>query len=571
MKTNFTQISLTNLTYVYSDAEEPLFESVNATFARGWTAVLGDNGIGKTTLVRIALGELRPNAGTVSPAPGNLITAYCPQDTAEHPHNLEDFANDWSAETLELRDLLGIGDDWPWRYDSLSGGEKKRLQIACALAERPDLLVLDEPTNHVDAPTRTAIATAAQQFLGIGILVSHDVALLDAVADRCLFFERRHGSGGNRTVLVARRGNYSQAVHEQSRTNLSKARELKNARRTALRLNEVKAERRHEAAQAAQKRRGDRIDPKDRDALAKRGMAIYTGKDGRAGAASARIDTQVAAAQQRLETMETAAKRYDGELFLDVQPSHRRELLRMRAQKIVFGLLATDSFDSTGSSNTPGQQEQVSEKQPLEEQLPAKQPPEEQSAGLIIPEISVGPRDHIGVRGPNGTGKTTLIEAIKRSVDRDNKRSAAAGNAPLSLLFIPQETTDTDEQRAFARLARLNPRQRARVLSGVAQLNSDPDRLLAGEAPSPGELRKLLLCLGIVVDEPELIMMDEPTNHLDLHSLQALGRAMQSFPGALILVSHDSSFLDACTSMTWNLARADQSSTENSTLTVELR
>ncbi|MCI1936042.1 MAG: ATP-binding cassette domain-containing protein [Bifidobacteriaceae bacterium] len=566
MKTNFTQISLTNLTYAYSDAEEPVFESVNATFARGWTAILGDNGIGKTTLARIALGQLQPDSGTVSPAPGNLITAYCPQDTAEHPRNLEDFTNDWSAETLELRDLLGIGDDWPWRYDSLSGGEKKRLQIACALAERPDLLVLDEPTNHVDAPTRTAIAMAAQRFLGIGILVSHDVALLDAVADRCLFFERRHASGGNRTVLVARRGNYSQALQEQSRTNLSEARELKNARRTALRLNEVKAERHHEAAQAAQKRRGDKIDPKDHDALAKRGMAIYTGKDGRAGAASARIDTQVTAAQQRLETIETAAKRYDGELFLEAQPSHRRELVHMRAQKLVFGHSATDSSDSASSPNTPGQQEQASEKQLPEKQLPAKQ-----QAGLIIPELSVGPRDHIGVRGPNGTGKTTLIEAIKRSVDRDNERSAAAGSAPLSLLFIPQETTDADEQRAFTRLATLNPHQRARVLSGVAQLNSDPDRLLAGEAPSPGELRKLLLCLGIVVDEPELLMMDEPTNHLDLHSLQALGRAMQSFPGALILVSHDSSFLDTCTSMTWNLARAGQSPTGNSTLTVELR
>ena len=86
----------------------------------------------------------------------------------------------------------------------------------------------------------------------------------------------------------------------------------------------------------------------------------------------------------------------------------------------------------------------------------------------------------------------------------------------------------------------------------MAQLNSDPDRILAGERVSPGELRKLMLALGML-DRPVLILMDEPTNHLDLHSTEALEQALSAFPGALVLVSHDPTFLAAATARTWEV------------------
>ena len=91
------------------------------------------------------------------------------------------------------------------------------------------------------------------------------------------------------------------------------------------------------------------------------------------------------------------------------------------------------------------------------------------------------------------------------------------------------------------------------MLSNVAQLNSHPDRLLEGDVTSPGELRKLMLALGML-DHPVLIIMDEPSNHLDLHSVEALERALASYPGALLLVSHDRPFLAACTTRTWEIA-----------------
>ena len=90
--------------------------------------------------------------------------------------------------------------------------------------------------------------------------------------------------------------------------------------------------------------------------------------------------------------------------------------------------------------------------------------------------------------------------------------------------------------------------QRGKLLSIVAQLDSDPDRIMVGETVSSGELRKLILARGIL-EEPQLIVMDEPTNHLDIHSVEALERALAGFPGALAVVSHDEAFLSATCQM----------------------
>lgn len=204
-------LTLTNIVFTYPGTSEPLLDGIDVTFARGWTAVLGDNGIGKTTLAKLAIGRLSPDAGRISPTPNRLHTGYCPQNTDETPENLEDFACDWSPQAMEIRRELGIGDDWPWRPGTLSDGEAKRLQIACALATDPDVLVLDEPTNHVDRPTRERI------------IVSHDVALIDAAASSCALFERDHVRGRNITVVRVRPGNYSAASMDAQRERAAAA------------------------------------------------------------------------------------------------------------------------------------------------------------------------------------------------------------------------------------------------------------------------------------------------------------------------------------------------------------
>ena len=538
-------LTLSHIDFTYPGTPEPLFEDISVSFPQGWTAVLGDNGIGKSTLAAIATGRLTPDAGSVSPAPVRLVIAVCPQLTDEVPDNLEDFAADWSPEALSVRQALRLDDGWLYRYDTLSGGEAKRVQIACALAKRPDLLVLDEPTNHVDEPTRNAIAAAMGGFRGIGVLISHDADLIDATCGRSLIFERRHVGHRNVTVANVYQGGYTQANAQRRANDERDAGLLRSARREHERLRGAQAERFRQVqhANAARDNGGRRIDPKDHDARGALHLAKATSLDSGASRVYAQLNGRIAAAERRIASLSVAAKRYDGDIWMDAAPSHRAELIRIGPGVVRFGDAAiVDDDAALADGRTPrpdGSSDSVGMCSHLHVgggvwRISVEGDGHDRVGGIVgvrIPLLSVGPRDHIGVTGPNGLGKSTIIRALLRTA------------ADVRTLTIAQNTAADDARRAMGRLAGLPAKDRARVLSSYAQLNADPDKLLAGESPSPGELRKLLLCLGLL-DRPELIVMDEPTNHLDLESKEALARVLAEYPGALVVVSHERWFIE---------------------------
>lgn len=142
------QLSLSGVSYAYPSSVQPILTDVTVAFPSGWTGLLGDNGCGKSTLARIACGLIEPDAGSVT---RGLVCTMCPQEADVAPEGLYDFAADYGREARELRRIFRIEDDMPWRFDELSFGERKKLQIAVALWQRPDVLVADEPTNHLDA------------------------------------------------------------------------------------------------------------------------------------------------------------------------------------------------------------------------------------------------------------------------------------------------------------------------------------------------------------------------------------------------------------------------------------
>ena len=489
------QLVLSGVTYAYPAAREAVISNLTITFPAGWTALLGDNGCGKTTLAKIACGLIEPDAGSVR---RNLVCSYVAQDADEPPEGLADFALDYGRDARELRESFRIEDDMPWRWGELSFGERKKLQVATALWGRPDVLVADEPTNHLDADAREQLGAALARFRGIGILVSHDRELVDLLATRCASFE----PGG----IVVRPGGYS-AAHDQAELERSSAAaERQNARRELARLAAEKDKRAHEAARADARRSKRNLDPRDHDARGKIDLAVFTGKDGQAGRLSSQMDARLVAARERLAAVRVT-KRYDGDLWMDAEPARRRTVLHVPPATIPCGPEGT----------------------------------------LEIPELWVGNTDHVGVVGPNGAGKSTLLSHLRVLLAQ-----AADAGLGLEVLDIPQELPAEARDAVVGRVTSLTPADRGRVLSTVAQLNSDPDRILEGGRTSPGELRKLMLAEGIL-RHPALIVMDEPTNHLDLHSTEALERALAAYPGALLLVSHDRRFLDACTARTWEV------------------
>ena len=482
------QLSLQSISYTYSSSVEPILHNVSVVFPQGWTGLLGDNGCGKTTLAKIACGQLAPQEGMVT---GPSVALLCSQETAFAPENLYDFAAAYDREARDLRRELALEDDMPWRYDELSCGEQKKLQIACALWAKPDVLVLDEPTNHIDAAARSCLMTALRRFDGIGIVVSHDRELLDGLVERCASFEAG--------AVRVRPGGFTRASGQRDLERSASMRERRRAKEQLDRLMVEKDKRAHEAARADARMSKRRVDPKDRSAKAKIDLARVSGQDGRRGRLSSQLEGRLDAARERLARVRVE-KRYDGDLWLDVAPAPRRVLIRSRECDIPCG---------------PG--------------------------ALHLPDLYVGNTDHIAITGPNGAGKSTLLEHLRPHVPDG-----------IAWLDIPQELDEELAHGVVERVRALSSGERGRVLSVVAQLNSDPARILEGCATSPGEMRKLLLALG-VLSSPALIVMDEPTNHLDLHSVEALERALAGYPGALLLVSHDERFLNACTSVRWSI------------------
>ena len=511
------QLNLSDIEYTYPLTVEPAIRNVTTTLPAGWTGFVGDNGSGKTTLARVVCGLLQPDVGVVSPL---LFSTYCDQSTEEPPGNLEDFAVAYDRAAIKLRNELAIGDDWPWRYDTLSCGQQKRLQVACALWSAPDVLVVDEPTNHVDASTRQALFTALSKFKGIGVLISHDRELLDALCSQCLFI-----ANGTATM---RPGGYSQASSQVAleRSSAIHAREI--AQKEKARTEREAQRRREEASRVQARRSGKGIAKNDSDARAKKRHYIVSGQDGKAGKLSARMQDRLEKAEDDVADSKVE-KRYDAHVWLDAEPSKRKVLFRMEPGRIAVG-----------------------------ESL------------LSLPALFIGNTDHIGLVGDNGSGKTTLVKKIIASISADTSSIdmslidtsfmdatfANTGHADTRVLYIPQEPDVLQKEKTLKKMRKLPSVQRGQVLSIVAQLNSDPDCILEGDTVSPGEMRKLMLALGIL-ESPELLVMDEPTNYLDLGSTEALERLLSVYPGALLLVSHDASLVSSATSITWRIQKSE--------------
>lgn len=465
----------------------PLFQKISAQLESGWCALVGENGCGKSTLLQMLAGLLQPDSGTIQFDRSVHRIHYCPQELLQPDSLLEKFSEDFGKEANLWRDRLELDASQLRRWCTLSAGERKRWQVGAALYSHCDVLLLDEPANHLDGESRVMLMRGLASFQGTGILVSHDRELLDSLTKTTWWLAEGK--------LDCYATSYSQAkalreVHTQSRQDAyqSAQNKVKNLERRLqqARLNHASAERNRSLSKG---------NPKDSDS---RTIGAQTVKDW----AEDRLGRQVRVLRDAKDRAQDAlpefvhASRLGRSIFVDYEEPRQPHLLRLQAETIYAGTQEV----------------------------------------LRNVAFTWGRKDRIRIRGVNGAGKSTLLRAM-----------LSTPHAPVNqLLVLPQEHGQAEVRSMVEEVLALHPLVKGRVCTLLAALGCSPQVLGKQGILSPGEARKLHLALGMGKHVWGLVL-DEPTNHLDLPSVERLEAALQAFPGAILLVTHDNAFAQKCT------------------------
>ena len=503
-----------------------LFRDVTFSIAAGQKmGLVGRNGCGKTTLLRILMGQELPDGGKVSLANGRRL-GYLRQEAPVHPehtlleevqtvfaplHAMEaemqelerameaDQSDDELERTMEAyseaRDAFDIAGGYHYAadldlvleklgfsetdYDKLvgacSGGEQTRLALAKIVLSKPDLLILDEPTNHLDINATEWLEGFLKAYEGAVLLVSHDRYFLDAVADTIADIENQQ--------LTTYKGNYS---------HFRRQKEEQYERHQAL----------YEQQQAEVARLED---------LIKRNMG--------GNATQSKIRNKTRGRIERMDrvdrpTSDTSTMR----ALFDAEGAGRigREVLRAEHVSKTFG-------DRTLFSDL---------------------------------DFLIERGDRVGLVGPNGAGKTTLVKLILGTEQPTQGGLMLGHNTRLSYFsqhaadsLLPgssvlsniQDTGDMTETAARNYLARF--------------LFIGDDVYKTVQMLSGGEKNKLALA-RMILEPCNLLILDEPTNHLDIASCESLTDMLSEYSGTLLLVSHDRYLLNATTTKTLALSGA---------------
>jgi ATPase subunit of ABC transporter with duplicated ATPase domains len=509
-------IICSDLTFAWPDGV-PVLSGLTVSFGPGRTGLIGVNGSGKSTLLRLIAGELRPGSGTVR-TDGDV--GYLPQDiTLGTHHSVSDLLGITAArdalhaveagETGEEA-FAAVGDDWDveeraraWldrlgltslglddRVERLSGGETILAALAALFLRRPDILLLDEPTNNLDLDARGRLYDAVASWTGVMVIVSHDrglLGLVDQIADLSAGSIRMYGG------------------------NLAAYEDLLAA--------EQAAAERAVATAAADVRR------EHRDLVEAQTKQARRDRHGRKLAASGSL-SKAAASDRKRSAQESAGR--------------SRELHAERLQA------ARGRLDEAEHA--------VRDDAEIRVDLPGTAVPAGRTVltltGTLAELIVRGP-ERIALTGPNGGGKTTLLRAIAGLAPLPGvgvRLGAVVGYLPQRLDVLDDSLTVVDNVRAAAPAASVNE-----VRASLARFLFRGERAdrAAGTLSGGERFRAVLAALLLAQPAPQLLLLDEPTNNLDLASVRQLSQALEGYRGAILIASHDLSFLRSAGITRW--------------------
>jgi len=478
-------LKIRNLSYKYTSAAEPIFNDINLDIDEGWSAITGINGSGKSTLLKLISKELKSEKGMIT---GNDLVVYCAQSTEFAPTKLEEFMSTYTKEAFKIRDLLRVDDAWLGAWDVLSHGERKRLQLAVALSSDSDVLMVDEPTNHLDQQSQAIVIDALKSYKGIGILVSHDRALLDALSEQTIMLKAGE--------VLKYKTKFSLAQEAYNQTLAHKKKVLGEQEDEMKKLDRVIQSQREQVSLTKKrfsKKNVGRYDSSEREKI---NGALFTSKDKNDGQ---NLQRTVTKQRQLSEKMGSITKEYATGINFEGEISKHHFPIALEKSCIPL-------FEETE---------------------------------LCFPRLSIDVGEKIGISGENGVGKSTFIRYFVKKTDFQHE-----------YLYIPQEITDEEAEQLFKDVSELNSEDKGELFTLIQRLGSDAKALLYSSVPSPGEVRKLLIAQGLL-KHPSLIILDEPTNHMDLDSIESLESALQDYAGAIIFITHDKTFLKNLSTKRW--------------------
>jgi ATPase subunit of ABC transporter with duplicated ATPase domains len=529
-------LQVQHLSFRHSQALEPLFKDVHFTLYSGdKIALLGHNGVGKTTLLNLLLNDRSPDEGSItrsgsvsivqqedkletaqtlreallSPELLGLYQTMLGMERANLPEPLEyanvvnTFTEQGGFEQLQKieADISVLGFS-PHALDqsvmNLSGGQRRLLKLLSAFLQNPDVLILDEPTNYLDERSTLYLIGQIKKFSGACLLVSHDRWFLDQTVSKVLELEHRTVSEytGNFSVFrEIKEANFKQTLRKKEKleTEISK---LQKTERTY-------------------KIWGNRKEKEKSGAYDK----------GFIGARAARLQKRSILAKeritQRIETLQETKPWVDKQyniFFEDIDvPTGTCLVIR----EVAF------RYEKREWSRENGEESQNLK-------LP--------SSVLDSVSLTLEWGEHIALQGDNGSGKSTLIKLLLGELQP--QRGEVLWSKGIKLGYLPQ-LWQVPKARTPAELFTEDEAQQARILLGALHVKGDSFYLPLGSL-SEGQKRKVSL-VKLLLSKPNVLILDEPTTHLDYDSVEMLGAALAEFAGTLILVTHDKYLRDALT------------------------
>jgi ABC transport system ATP-binding/permease protein len=491
-------LTLDNVSLAYG--HWPLLDGAALVIDKGERiGLIGRNGAGKSSLLKIVDGAIQPDDGVVWRKP-DLRLAFVPQEPDFTPghtvfqavaagagpaHGLLEayhaatHAGDM-AEMERLSHELEVHDAWRLNsrveetiarleldadavVDTLSGGTKKRVALARALASEPELLLLDEPTNHLDFTAIEWLEGLLEEFPGALLFVTHDRAFLDRVANRIVELDRG--------ILRAYQGNF--AAYQGRKADQMEV-------------------------EAAQSRKFDKFWKQEEVWIRKGIEARRTRNEGRV---------------RRLE-----------------QLRRDRAARRERLGQVGFAL---DAGERSG--------------QVIAEFFNVSHG---YGGRTLIKDFStrILRGDKLGLIGPNGAGKTTLIKLILGELEPDAGRIKRGTRQEVA--YFDQFRNQLDDNATL--IDTISPGsdyveiggQKKHVIGYLEEFLFPAERARAKVSALSGGERNRLLLARLFARPANLLVLDEPTNDLDIDTLELLEQLLQDYPGTVILVSHDRAFLD---------------------------